>query len=107
MWKSGAFEFGLPGAGRMCAGRPALRAEATIAVPPSQQNSAAGVTTTSGAAVIDTRFDFGSTTSEVTPRRSRATITGICSAAMPRLADLPPLLRAARGTGHAGSPALE
>src|SRR3978361_209142 len=42
-------------------------------------------------------FNFGSTASVVAPWRSRATITGICSADRPRLADLPPLLRDFRG----------
>jgi hypothetical protein len=46
---------------------PALRAKATIAVPPSQQNSLADVTIPPSAAVIDTRFSFGSTASVVAP----------------------------------------
>src|SRR5664279_6383528 len=97
MWKSGAFALGLPGIGRMWVGIPAGRAKATIAVPPSQQNSLADVTIPPSAAVIDARFSFGSTASVVAPQRSRATRTGICSAEIPRLADLPPLLRALRG----------
>src|SRR5271166_2557366 len=97
IWKSGACGLGLPGAGRMWVGIPALRAKATIAEPPSQQNSLADLTTPPRAAVMDTRFNFGNTASVVAPWRSRATRTGICSAEMPRLADLPPLLRAGRG----------
>src|SRR3954463_2457479 len=59
MWKSGACGLGLPGIGRMWVGMPALRAKATIAVPPSQQNSLTEVTIPPSAAVIDTRFSFG------------------------------------------------
>ena len=55
------------GIGKTWAAIPARRAKATIAVPPSQQNSLAGVTTPSSAAAIDTRFNFGSTASVVAP----------------------------------------
>src|ERR1700689_1609059 len=77
--------------------RPARRAEARNAGTAPQQNWLAGVTAPPRAAAIDTRFSFGSPASVVAPCRSRATITGICSADSPRLADLPPLLRDFRG----------
>src|SRR5271166_6231799 len=88
---------GLPGIGRTWVGIAARRAKATIAVPPSQQNWLAEVTTPPSAAAMETRFNRGSTASVVAPSRSRATITGICSADRPRLADLPPRLRDFRG----------
>src|SRR4051812_43706147 len=81
----------------MWTGIAALRAKATMAVPPSQQNWLAGVTAPPRAAVMDARFSLGNTASIVAPLRSRATMTGICSAERPRLAALPPLLREARG----------
>src|SRR3954462_5597501 len=81
----------------MWIGIAALRAKATMAVPPSQQNWLAGVTAPPRAAVMDARFSLGNTASIVAPLRSRATMTGICSAQRPRLAALPPLLREARG----------
>jgi hypothetical protein len=49
-----------------------------------------------GGAAVEARSSFGSTASVVAPCRSRATITGICSADTPRLLDLPPLLRNCR-----------
>src|SRR5271165_3881743 len=81
----------------MCAAIPARLAKATIAVPPSQQNSLSGVTTPPRTAAIEARSSFASTASVVAPCLSRATITGICSADRPRLLDVPPLLRDFRG----------
>src|SRR3954470_11737260 len=88
----------------MWTGIAALRAKATMAVPPatmavppSQQNWLAGVTAPPRAAVMDARFSLGNTASIVAPLRSRATMAGNFSAEDPRLAALPPLLREARG----------
>src|SRR3954452_7214411 len=86
----------------MWTGIAALRAKATMAVPPSQQNWLAGVTAPPRAAVMDARFSLGNTASIVAPLRSRATMTGICSAESPRLTASP-----ARSTRNAGSLAFE
>jgi hypothetical protein len=64
-------------------GIPALRAKATIALPPSQQNSLAGVTIPPSAAAMETRFSFGSTASVVAPWRSRAMPTDNATRAKP------------------------
>ena len=76
---------------------PSFSSKATMALPPSQQNWLAGVTTPPNAPVMDARSSLGRTASMVAPVRSRATITGICSADKPRFAALLPLLRALRG----------
>ena len=52
-------------------GIAALRAKATMAVPPSQQNWLAGVTTPPRAAVMDARFSLGNTASIVAPLARR------------------------------------
>lgn len=76
---------------------PARRANATIALLPSQQNALAGVTTPSRAAAIEARFSLGNTMSVVAPWRSHVMITGICSADRLRFAALPSRLRALHG----------
>ena len=68
-----------------------------IAEPPSQHNSACRVMTCPRAAVMLAASSRGKTASMVAPVRSRATMTGTCSADNPRLAALPPRLRGARG----------
>src|SRR3954464_12398535 len=97
MWRLGASGLGPPGDGRIWQAIPTLRAKPAIALPPSQQSWLADVTTPPKAVVTDARLSLGRTASVVAPLRSRATRMGICSPDSPRLAALPPRLRAARG----------
>src|SRR5271157_4045928 len=97
MCRSGASGSGMPGAGRTWNVTLARRANALMAVPPSQHNSADLVMTDPRAAVMLAASRRGRTASMVAPVRSRATMTGICSADRPRLLALPPRLRAALG----------
>src|SRR5271154_1316368 len=68
-----------------------------MADPPSQQKSVDGAMTPPSAAVRLTASSRGKTASSVAPVRSRATMTGICSADRPRLMALPPRLREGLG----------
>src|SRR5437868_2150146 len=97
MCRLGASGLGPPGDGRVWPGMFTLRATPTIALQPSLRSGLYDVTTPPKAAVIEVRFSLGRTASVVAPLRSRATRTGICSADRPRLAAVPPRLRAARG----------
>ncbi len=97
MWRSGASGLGVPGAGKTWNLTRARRANAVIAAPPSQHSSAGRVMTCPSAAVMLAASSRGRTASMVAPVRSRATMTGICSADRPRLAALPPRLRDALG----------
>src|SRR5271166_4503534 len=63
----------------------------------SQHNCAGRTITPPKALVMEAVSRRGRTASIVAPLRSRATMIGICSTDRPRLAALPPRLRAARG----------
>jgi hypothetical protein len=62
----------------------ARRANAVMADPPSQQKSVDGAIAPPSAAIMLTASSRGKTASRVAPVRSRATMTGICSADRPR-----------------------